>query len=88
MNYRKLAALLPAILFCSAVILVAAEPDANILKNSGALERLTKKAGVFIAMLKTAGASGRATRVGVWRFVPEFDPSRSTKTSTARSACT
>ena len=47
MNYRKLAALLPAIVLCSAVILVAAEPDANILKNSGALERLTKKAGVY-----------------------------------------
>ena len=47
MIHRKLAALLLAMLVCSAGYLAAAEPDANVLKSSGALERLTKKAGVY-----------------------------------------
>ncbi|MSV34916.1 MAG: hypothetical protein EXQ47_04875 [Bryobacterales bacterium] len=47
MIHRKLAALLPAMLVCSAGLALAAEPDANALKNSGALERLSKKAGVY-----------------------------------------
>lgn len=47
MIHRKLAALLPAMLVCPATLLLAAEPGADALKNSGAIERLGKKAGVY-----------------------------------------
>ena len=44
----KTAAMLPAIVL-SAASLMAADPDINVLKNSGALDRLLKKSGVYNA---------------------------------------
>jgi DNA-binding beta-propeller fold protein YncE len=47
MVHRKTIAALPTILFALTGLLTAAEPDSNILKSSGALDRLIKKSGVY-----------------------------------------
>jgi DNA-binding beta-propeller fold protein YncE len=49
MIHRKVTATLPAIVLTLTGLAMAAEPDINILKNSGSLERLLKKSGVYNA---------------------------------------
>ncbi len=49
MIHRKVIATLPAIVWTLTGLVMAADPDTNILKNSGALERLLKKSGVYNA---------------------------------------
>jgi hypothetical protein len=49
MTYRKTIAALPAILLPMTALAVAADPEINILKSSGSLERLLKKSGVYHA---------------------------------------
>src|SRR6516162_2911984 len=47
MLHRNVTATLPAILFAMAGLVMAADPDVNVLKNSGALDRLMKKSAVY-----------------------------------------
>jgi NHL repeat len=49
MIHRKVTAALPAIALTLAALVMAADPDINILKNSGALDRLFKQTGVYNA---------------------------------------
>jgi DNA-binding beta-propeller fold protein YncE len=49
MNHRKVTATLPAIVLALAGLVMAADADINVLKNSGALERLIKQSGVYNA---------------------------------------
>src|SRR5438552_12201146 len=48
MIHRKLA-MLPAMALTLSCLVIAADPDVNILKNNGSLERLFKKTGVYNA---------------------------------------
>jgi DNA-binding beta-propeller fold protein YncE len=47
MLHRNVTTTLPAILFAMAGLVMAADPDVNVLKNSGALDRLMKKSAVY-----------------------------------------
>jgi DNA-binding beta-propeller fold protein YncE len=47
MIHGKVTATLPAIVLTLTGLVMAADPDINILKNSGSLERLFKKSGVY-----------------------------------------
>jgi hypothetical protein len=49
MIQRKVSATLPAIVLGLASLVIAADPDINILKNNGSLDRLFKKTGVYNA---------------------------------------
>src|SRR3984957_2463367 len=49
MIYRKVSAILPAIILTLASVAIAADKDINALKNSGSLDRLFKKTGVYNA---------------------------------------
>ena len=49
MIHRKVAATLPAMVLTLTSLVIAADPDANILKNNGSLDRLSKKTGVYNA---------------------------------------
>jgi DNA-binding beta-propeller fold protein YncE len=49
MIYPKVATALPAVVLTLAGLALGADPDTNILKNSGSLERLFKKSGVYHA---------------------------------------
>ena len=49
MIHRKVTATLPAIVLTLTGLVMAADPNINILRNSGSLERLLKKSGVYNA---------------------------------------
>ena len=49
MKHRKMMATLPAMLLALTSLAMAADPDVNILKNSGSLDRLAKQSGVYNA---------------------------------------
>jgi DNA-binding beta-propeller fold protein YncE len=49
MIYRKMWATLPAMLLTLTALAMAADPDINVLRNNGSLERLFKKTGVYNA---------------------------------------
>ena len=49
MMHRKFSAALPAMIFTITGLLNAADPASNVLKNSGSLDRLLKKTGVYNA---------------------------------------
>ncbi len=49
MIHRKVSAILPAMVLTLTSVAIAADPDINILKNSGSLDRLFKKTGVYNA---------------------------------------
>src|SRR6202049_3936183 len=49
MIHRKLSATLPAMVLTLTSLVIAADPDINTLKNSGSLDRLFKKTGVYNA---------------------------------------
>src|SRR5258707_886130 len=49
MIYRKVPALLPAMILTVTSLAIAADPDINVLKNNGSLDRLFKKSGVYNA---------------------------------------
>jgi len=49
MIHRKMAAALPAMVLTLSTLVIAADPDINILKNNGSLDRLFKKSGVYNA---------------------------------------
>ena len=46
---RKVSAVLPAMVLALTSVVIAADPDANILKSNGSLDRLFKKSGVYNA---------------------------------------
>src|SRR6266446_7248637 len=49
MIHCKVTATLPAMVLTLTTLVIAADPDINILKNSGSLDRLFKKTGVYNA---------------------------------------
>jgi hypothetical protein len=49
MTHPKILATLPAMILTITALLSAADPDINVLKNSGSLDRLFKKTGVYNA---------------------------------------
>ena len=49
MIQRKVKAALPAMVLTLTSLVMAADPDINILKNSGSLDRLFKQTGVYTA---------------------------------------
>lgn len=49
MIHRKMTALLPAMVLTLAGLAMATDPDINILKNSGSIDRLFKQTGVYNA---------------------------------------
>jgi len=49
MKHRKVMATLPAMALAMTGVLMAADADVNILKNSGSLDRLFKQSGVYNA---------------------------------------
>src|ERR1700722_9153868 len=49
MLHRKISAALPAAILTITGLLTAADPSLNVLKNSGSLDRLSRKTGVYNA---------------------------------------
>src|ERR1700681_3308649 len=49
MIHRKLTAILPAMVLTLTSLVIAADPDINVLKTNGSLDRLLKKTGVYNA---------------------------------------
>ena len=47
--HRKVSAILPAMALILTNLVLAADPDVNVLKKSGSLDRLFKKTGVYNA---------------------------------------
>src|SRR3982751_4248410 len=49
MKHLKMMAAIPAMTLAMTTLVLAADPDVNILKNSGSLDRLFKESGVYNA---------------------------------------
>jgi len=49
MILRKVSAILPAMVLTLTSLVIAADPDINVLKTNGSLDRLLKKTGVYNA---------------------------------------
>ena len=49
MIHRKVMAALPMMVLTLTSLVMAADPDINVLKNSGSLDRLFKQSGVYNA---------------------------------------
>jgi hypothetical protein len=47
MIHRRVSATLPALVLTLSSLVIAADPDINVLKNNGSLDRLFKKTGVY-----------------------------------------
>ena len=77
---RKVPALLPAMLLAMTSLAIAADPDINVLKNNGSLDRLFKKSGVY-----NASSTGKTPGFVVDPSWPQPLPKRPAAPRTARS---